>query len=98
MKKTENKITKEKHVSFDVCLSGCRSCMFWLEDMEDPRIGICIRHAPRPNYAVYATCAEADEKRQKGGVFWPETKATDVCGEWQLAVAEEYPEVTDLTF
>jgi hypothetical protein len=97
MKKTTNQ-TIDKGASFDVCFSVCRNCMFWLEDMEIPRIGMCIRHAPRPDYAIYSTCAEKEEKREKGRVYWPETKATDVCGEWQSQVVEEYPEVTDLRF
>jgi len=95
MKKTTKKTID---AAFDICFSGCRSCMFWLPDMEIPRIGMCVRHAPRPFYAVYSTCAEAQEKREKGSMHWPETKATDVCGEWQAAEEYEYPEVTDLTF
>lgn len=69
--------------AFDICFSDCQSCAFWLRDLEVSRVGACVRHAPRPYYEVYSTCAEAQEKRERGRIIWPETKATDFCGEWQ---------------
>lgn len=90
MKKTTLKTMAIKN-KFDICFSVCRSCVFWLEDIEIPRVGLCVRYAPRPYYEVYSTCAEAQEKREKGDMRWPETKATDVCGEWQPI--EEYSSV-----
>lgn len=96
-KKTTKK-TIDKRESLDICFSACRDCMFWLEDLEVPRIGVCIRHAPRPYYAIYSTCAEHQEKREKGRVFWPETRAIDVCGEWQPKEIEQNTEDEDIIF
>jgi hypothetical protein len=76
-----------KHRDFDICFSMCKSCEFWLQDMEDERFGSCQRYAPRPVFVEdlkksSMTCAEAKEKRTLSAIIWPETRSGDGCGDW----------------
>ena len=76
-----------KHQDFDICFSMCKSCAFWLPDMEDEDIGSCQRYAPRPVFVEdlrksSMTCAEAKEKRSYSAIIWPETCSNDGCGDW----------------
>jgi hypothetical protein len=96
--KKNNKKTIDKSVSVDtgrlilgpingiddkVCFSVCRNCKFWDSiDIGYAAAGTCHRNAPHPYYATYSSCAEVKEKREKGTMVWPETKATNFCGEW----------------
>ena len=61
--------------------SGCESCRYWDEQAQGSgvRVGLCRRHPPTYNHGVSFVAAARGH--------WPETAATDWCGE--VAAAED---------
>ena len=55
---------------------GCESCRYWNEQAQGSgvRVGLCRRHPPTYNHGVSFVAAARGH--------WPETAATDWCGEW----------------
>ncbi len=68
----------------------CENCRFWKrlpKDEEEPGLGDCKRHAPRPIIALSGL--RMDECLSE--IYWPETREEDWCGEWQAITTQSDP-------
>ena len=60
----------------------CLTCSFWREiPLGDGEWGRCHRRAPTARWPV--SDKEREEAKDNAWVFWPETSATEWCGEWE---------------